>query len=143
MNTAIKNSPPNPLVSSPNASLKKSRNDWMFHVAMNRASIKPTKPLTTDAHRATTTSCESVVRRKRCQKSIEKAVATLLMLLEMVLIVAAKMAAIEAAAAREATQRGLTKEQILAANQQYQKLSATMSMLKAKAVDYETSCYRR
>lgn len=49
---------------------------------------------------------------------------------------AAKMAAIEAAAAREAAQRGLSKEQILSANKQYQKLSDTMGMLKARAADF-------
>ena len=49
---------------------------------------------------------------------------------------AAKMAAIEAAAGRVAAQTGLTKEQILAANPQYQKLSATMGMLKSKAADF-------
>ena len=95
MNTAMKNSPPKPLVSRPKASLKKSRNDWMSHVAMSRARSRPIIPLTTEAQRATTTSCESVVRRKRFQKSMEKAVATLLMLLDMVLMVAAKMAAIK------------------------------------------------
>lgn len=49
---------------------------------------------------------------------------------------AAKMAVIEAAAAREASVRGLSKDQILAANKQYQKLSSTMGMLKAKASDF-------
>ena len=49
---------------------------------------------------------------------------------------AAKMAAIEAAAGRVAAKTGLTKEQILAANPQYQKLSDTMGMLKAKASDF-------
>ena len=49
---------------------------------------------------------------------------------------AAKMAAIEAAAEREAAKRGLSKEQILSANKQYQKLSDTMGVLKAKAGDF-------
>lgn len=49
---------------------------------------------------------------------------------------AAKMAAIEAAAGQIAAQTGLTKEQILAANPQYQKLSDTMSVLQAKAADF-------
>lgn len=49
---------------------------------------------------------------------------------------AAKMAAIEAAAAREAAQRGLSKDQILAANHQYQKLNDTMRMLKARAAEF-------
>lgn len=49
---------------------------------------------------------------------------------------AAKMAAIEAAAGQVAAQTGLTKEQILAANPQYQKLSDTMGTLKAKAADF-------
>ena len=49
---------------------------------------------------------------------------------------AAKMAAIEAAAAREAAQRGLSTEQVLSANKQYQKLSDTMGMLKAKSTDF-------
>lgn len=49
---------------------------------------------------------------------------------------AAKMAAIEAAAGRVAAQTGLSKEQILAANPAYQKLSDTMGMLKAKAADF-------
>ena len=71
----------------------------MFHVAMNRASNRPIIPLTTDAQRATPTSCESVVEgRKRFQKSIENAVATLLILLDIVLIVAAKIAAMSAPA---------------------------------------------
>lgn len=48
----------------------------------------------------------------------------------------AKMTAIEAAAGRVAAQTGLTKEQILAANPQYQKLSDTMGMLQAKAADF-------
>ena len=48
----------------------------------------------------------------------------------------AKMAAIEAAAARVAAQTGLSKDQILAANPAYQRLSDTMSMLKAKAADF-------
>ena len=48
----------------------------------------------------------------------------------------AKMAAIEAAAGRVAAQTGLSKEQILAANPAYQKLSDTMGMLKAKAADF-------
>ena len=47
-----------------------------------------------------------------------------------------KMAAIEAAAEREAAKRGLSTEQILAANEQYQKLSDTMDMLKAKAGEF-------
>ena len=51
-------------------------------------------------------------------------------------VTAAKMATIEAAAGRVAAQTGLTKEQILAANPQYQKLSDTMGMLKAKASDF-------
>lgn len=49
---------------------------------------------------------------------------------------AAKMAAIEAAAGRVAAQTGLSKEQILAANPAYQKLSDTMGMLKARAADF-------
>lgn len=49
---------------------------------------------------------------------------------------AAKMATIEAAAERVAAQTGLTKEQILAANPGYQKLSDTMGILKAKAADF-------
>lgn len=49
---------------------------------------------------------------------------------------AAKMAAIEAAAGRVAAQTGLTKEQILAANPAYQRLSDTMGMLKAKTSDF-------
>ena len=49
---------------------------------------------------------------------------------------AAKMAAIEAAAAQVAMQNGLSKEQILKAHPGYQKLSDTMSMLKAKAADF-------
>jgi hypothetical protein len=49
---------------------------------------------------------------------------------------AAKMAAIEAAASRVATQTGLTKDQILAANPEYQKLSDTMSLLKSKAGEF-------
>lgn len=49
---------------------------------------------------------------------------------------AAKMAAIESAAARVAAQTGLTKDQILAANPAYQRLSDTMSVLKAKAADF-------
>lgn len=49
---------------------------------------------------------------------------------------AAKMAAIEAAAGRVAAQTGLTKEQILAANPAYQKLSDTMGMLRSKAADF-------
>lgn len=49
---------------------------------------------------------------------------------------AAKMAAIEAAAGQVAAQTGLTKEQILAANPQYQKLSDTMGMLQARAADF-------
>ena len=49
---------------------------------------------------------------------------------------AAKMAAIEAHAAQVAAQTGLTKEQILAAHPQYQKLSDTMGMLKASAKDF-------
>lgn len=48
----------------------------------------------------------------------------------------AKMAAIEASAARWAAQNGLSKEQILAAHPQYQKLSDTMGMLKARASDF-------
>ena len=48
----------------------------------------------------------------------------------------ARMAAIEASAGRVAAQHGLTKEQILAAHPEYQKLSATMGMLKAKASDF-------
>ena len=99
MNTAMKKRPPKPLVSRPSASLKKSRNDCISHVAMNSASNRPITPLTTDAQRATVTSCESVVEvRKRFQKSMENAVATLLMLLEIVLIVAAKIAAMSAPA---------------------------------------------
>ena len=49
---------------------------------------------------------------------------------------ASKMAAIEAAAGHVATQTGLSKEQILAANPAYQRLSDTMGMLKAKAGDF-------
>ena len=49
---------------------------------------------------------------------------------------AAKMAAIEAAAGQVAAQTGLTKDQILAANPQYQKLKDTMGMLKANAKDF-------
>ena len=49
---------------------------------------------------------------------------------------AAKMAAIEAAAGRVAAQTGLTKEQILAANPAYQKLSDTMRMLKVRANEF-------
>ena len=49
---------------------------------------------------------------------------------------AAKMAAIEAAAGRVAAQTGLTKDQILAANPQYKKLSDTMGVLKSKAADF-------
>ena len=49
---------------------------------------------------------------------------------------AAKMATIEAAAGRVAAQTGLSKEQILAANPAYQKLSDTMGMLKAKSADF-------
>lgn len=49
---------------------------------------------------------------------------------------AAKMAAIEAAAGQVAAQTGVTKDQILAANPQYQKLSDTMGMLKANAKDF-------
>ena len=49
---------------------------------------------------------------------------------------ASKMAAIEASAARHAAQTGLAKDQILAANPQYQKLKDTMGMLKAKAKDF-------
>ena len=49
---------------------------------------------------------------------------------------AAKMAAIEAAAAREAAQRGLAKEQILAANPAYQRLSDTMGMLKSRSHEF-------
>ena len=49
---------------------------------------------------------------------------------------AAKMSAIEAAAGRVAAQTGISKDQILAANPAYQKLSDTMSMLKAKAADF-------
>ena len=49
---------------------------------------------------------------------------------------AAKMAAIEAAAANVAAQTGLSKEQILAANPAYQKLSDTMGMLKAKSHEF-------
>ena len=49
---------------------------------------------------------------------------------------AAKMAAIEAAAGRVAAQTGLSKDQILAANPAYQKLSDTMGMLKARAADF-------
>lgn len=48
----------------------------------------------------------------------------------------AKMAAIEASAGRVAAQTGLTKEQILAANPQYQKLSDTMGMLKTRSADF-------
>lgn len=48
----------------------------------------------------------------------------------------AKMAAIESSAGRVAAQTGLTKEQILAANPQYQKLSDTMGMLKARSADF-------
>lgn len=44
----------------------------------------------------------------------------------------AKMEAIEAAAARVAAQTGLSKDQILAANPAYQKLSDTMSMLNSR-----------
>lgn len=49
---------------------------------------------------------------------------------------AAKMAAIEAAAGNVAAQTGLSKEQILAANPAYQKLSDTMGMLKAKSHEF-------
>ena len=49
---------------------------------------------------------------------------------------AAKMARIEAAAARVAAQTGLSKDKILATNPAYQKLSDTMGMLKAKAADF-------
>ena len=49
---------------------------------------------------------------------------------------AAKMAAIEAAAGRVAAQTGLSKDQILAANPAYQKLSDTMGVLKAKSADF-------
>lgn len=49
---------------------------------------------------------------------------------------AAKMAAIEAAAGRVAAQTGLSKEQILAANPAYQKLSDTMGILQARANDF-------
>lgn len=49
---------------------------------------------------------------------------------------AAKMMTIEAAAGRVAAHTGLTKEQILAANPQYQKLSDTMGVLKSKASDF-------
>lgn len=49
---------------------------------------------------------------------------------------AAKMAAIEAAAGRIAAQTGLSKEQILAANPAYQKLSDTMGILQARANDF-------
>lgn len=49
---------------------------------------------------------------------------------------AAKMAAIEAASGQIAAQTGLTKEQILAAYPQYQKLKDTMGMLKANAKDF-------
>ena len=48
----------------------------------------------------------------------------------------AKMAAIEASAARVAEQTGVSKEQILAANPQYQKLSDTMGILKAKTGEF-------
>ena len=51
-------------------------------------------------------------------------------------VTAAKMAAIEAAASAVAAQTGLSKEQILAANPAYQKLSDTMGMLKSKAKDF-------
>ena len=49
---------------------------------------------------------------------------------------AAKMAAIEAASGQIAAQMGLTKEQVLAAHPQYQKLKDTMGMLKANAKDF-------
>ena len=48
----------------------------------------------------------------------------------------AKMAAIEAAAERVSAETGLTKEQILAANPGYQKLSDTMGVLQARASDF-------
>ena len=48
----------------------------------------------------------------------------------------AKMAQIEASAGRVAAETGLSKEQILAANPAYQKLSDTMGMLEAKAADF-------
>lgn len=48
----------------------------------------------------------------------------------------AKMAAIEAAAGQVAAQTGLSKDQILAANPAYQKLSDTMGVLRAKAADF-------
>ena len=48
----------------------------------------------------------------------------------------AKMAAIEAAAARIAAQTGLTKEQILGANPEYQKLSDIMGILKSRAGEF-------
>ena len=48
----------------------------------------------------------------------------------------AKMAAYEAAAGRVAAQTGLTKEQILATNPQYQKLSDTVGMLETKAAQF-------
>ena len=48
----------------------------------------------------------------------------------------AKMRVIEAAAASVAAKHGLSKEQILAAHPEYQKLSATLSMLKAKSTDF-------
>ena len=49
---------------------------------------------------------------------------------------AAKMEAIEAAAARIASEMGLSKEQILAANPGYQKLSDTMGILKSRAGEF-------
>lgn len=49
---------------------------------------------------------------------------------------AAKMAAIEAAAGNVASKTGLSKEQILAANPAYQKLSDTMGMLNAKSATF-------
>ncbi len=48
----------------------------------------------------------------------------------------AKMAAIEAAAARVAEQMGVSKDKILASNPAYQKLSDTMDILKSKAGEF-------
>ena len=48
----------------------------------------------------------------------------------------AKMAALEAAAARVSAETGVSKDKILAANPAYQKLKDTMGMLEAKAKDF-------
>ena len=71
----------------------------MSHVAISKAIPRPISPLTIHVQRATRSSVASLIEgRNRWMKSTLKAVETLLMLLEIVLIVAAKIAAMSSPA---------------------------------------------